>query len=68
MCFVGEYRRNGALDLRRVTGAIFTAPSDCGENKPASPDNPRGAYTAARAAKDQHVPVSAITFGTRAAT
>ncbi|MBB3748680.1 MULTISPECIES: VWA domain-containing protein [Mycobacteriaceae] len=39
--------------------------SDGGENKPANPDNPRGAYTAARAAKDQGVPVSTITFGTQ---
>jgi Ca-activated chloride channel family protein len=38
--------------------------SDGGENKPANPDNPRGAFTAARAAKDQGVPVSTITFGT----
>ena len=40
--------------------------SDGGENKPANPDNPRGAFTAARAAKDQGVPISTITFGTRA--
>ncbi len=40
--------------------------SDGGENKPANPDSPRGAYTAARLAKDQGVPVSTITFGTRA--
>ncbi len=40
--------------------------SDGGENRPASPDNPRGAFTAARAAKDQGVPISTITFGTRA--
>jgi Ca-activated chloride channel family protein len=40
--------------------------SDGGENKPANPDNPRGAFTAARAAKDQGVPVSTITFGTKA--
>jgi Ca-activated chloride channel family protein len=39
--------------------------SDGGENKPANPDNPRGDYTAARAAKDQGVPISTITFGTR---
>ncbi|HTY27147.1 MAG TPA: VWA domain-containing protein [Mycobacterium sp.] len=38
--------------------------SDGGANKPANPDNPRGAFTAARAAKDQGVPVSTITFGT----
>lgn len=38
--------------------------SDGGENKPANPDNPRGAFTAARAAKDQGVPISTITFGT----
>lgn len=38
--------------------------SDGGENKPGNPDNPHGAYTAARAAKDQGVPVSTISFGT----
>ncbi|MCV7174359.1 VWA domain-containing protein [Mycolicibacterium sphagni] len=40
--------------------------SDGGENKPANPDNPRGDFTAARAAKDQGVPISTITFGTKA--
>ncbi|MGY4708309.1 VWA domain-containing protein [Mycolicibacterium sp. CBM1] len=40
--------------------------SDGGENRPANPDNPRGAFTAARAAKEQGVPISTITFGTRA--
>jgi Ca-activated chloride channel family protein len=39
--------------------------SDGAANKPANPDNPRGAYTAARAAKDQGVPVSTIAFGTK---
>ncbi len=39
--------------------------SDGGENKPSNPDNPRGAFTAARAAKDQGVRVSTITFGTQ---
>jgi Ca-activated chloride channel family protein len=40
--------------------------SDGKETKPSNPDNPRGAYTAARAAKDQGVPVSTIAFGTKA--
>ena len=38
--------------------------SDGKENKPENPNNPRGAYTAARAAKDRSVPVSTISFGT----
>src|SRR6202048_226439 len=40
--------------------------SDGKENKPGNPNNLRGAYTAARAAKDQGVPVSTIAFGTQA--
>lgn len=40
--------------------------SDGGENKPGNPNNPRGAYTAARLAKDQRVPISTISFGTQA--
>lgn len=40
--------------------------SDGKENKPGNPDHLRGAYTAARAAKDQGVPVSTIAFGTEA--
>lgn len=39
--------------------------SDGDENVPGNPDNPRGAYTAARSAKDQGVPISTIAFGTR---
>jgi Ca-activated chloride channel homolog len=31
---------------------------------PSNPDNPKGAYTAARTAKDQGVPISTISFGT----
>jgi Ca-activated chloride channel homolog len=41
--------------------------SDGGENKPQDPGDPRdGAYTAARLARDQGVPISTITFGTQA--
>jgi Ca-activated chloride channel homolog len=39
--------------------------SDGKENKPTNPDNPRGAYTAARSARDQGVPISTISFGTQ---
>ena len=40
--------------------------SDGGENKPQDPSDPHdGAYTAARLAKDQGVPISTITFGTQ---
>jgi Ca-activated chloride channel family protein len=39
--------------------------SDGDENVPGNPDNPRGAYTAARSAKDQGVPISTIAFGTK---
>lgn len=38
--------------------------SDGKETVPANPDNPRGAFTAARSAKDQGVPISTISFGT----
>ncbi|MDT5336685.1 MAG: Ca-activated chloride channel [Mycobacterium sp.] len=38
--------------------------SDGDENVPGDPGNPRGAYTAARFARDQGVPVSTISFGT----
>jgi Ca-activated chloride channel homolog len=38
--------------------------SDGDENVPGEPNNPRGAYTAARSAKDQGVPISTIAFGT----
>jgi Ca-activated chloride channel family protein len=38
--------------------------SDGKETVPSNPDSPRGAYTAARTAKDQGVPISTIAFGT----
>jgi len=38
--------------------------SDGKENKPDNPNNTDGAYTAARAAKSQGVPISTIAFGT----
>lgn len=39
--------------------------SDGKETVPSNPDNPKGGFTAARTAKDQGVPVSTISFGTR---
>ncbi len=58
----------GAVD---VTGGDSPPPariillSDGAENKPSDPQDPHdGAYTAARLAKDQGVPVSTIAFGT----
>jgi Ca-activated chloride channel family protein len=40
--------------------------SDGGENKPSNPNDPHdGAFTAARLARDQGVPISTITFGTK---
>jgi Ca-activated chloride channel homolog len=38
--------------------------SDGAENRPASPDNPTGAYTAAREAASRHIPISTISVGT----
>jgi Ca-activated chloride channel family protein len=38
--------------------------SDGKENQPTNPDAPKGAFTAARTAKDQGVPISTISFGT----
>jgi len=38
--------------------------SDGKETVPSNPDNPKGAYTAARTAKDQGVPMSTVSFGT----
>lgn len=38
--------------------------SDGKETVPSNPDNPKGAFTAARTAKDQEVPISTVSFGT----
>src|SRR6195952_894302 len=38
--------------------------SDGKETVPSNPDNPKGAYTAARTAQDQGVPISTVSFGT----
>ncbi|OBK70361.1 VWA domain-containing protein [Mycobacterium sp. 1274761.0] len=38
--------------------------SDGKETVPQNPDNPKGAFTAARTAKDQGVPISTVSFGT----
>jgi Ca-activated chloride channel homolog len=38
--------------------------SDGKETVPSNPDNPKGAYTASRTAKDQGVPISTVSFGT----
>jgi Ca-activated chloride channel homolog len=38
--------------------------SDGKETVPSNPDNPKGAFTGARTAKDQGVPISTISFGT----
>ncbi|BBZ27679.1 UPF0353 protein [Mycolicibacterium madagascariense] len=44
--------------------ATIVLESDGAETVPRNPDDPRGAYTAARAAKDQGVAISTISFGT----
>jgi len=61
-----------AIGAAAVQGAAQPPParivllSDGGENKPQDPSDPHdGAYTAARLAKDQGVPISTITFGTQ---
>jgi Ca-activated chloride channel family protein len=64
-----------ALQAITTTGAVTggAAPparivllSDGGENVPEDPNHQHGAYTAARLAKNQGVPISTIAFGTRA--
>ncbi len=39
--------------------------SDGKETVPSTPDNPKGAYTAARTANDQGVPIATVSFGTK---
>ena len=61
-----------AIEATAVTGGDTPPParmvllSDGGANKPSNPNDPHdGAYTAARLAKDQGVPISTISFGTK---
>jgi Ca-activated chloride channel family protein len=81
---VGERTATGeailsALDAISAVGAVIgggdTPPparivlfSDGKETSPENPDNQRGAFTAARAAKDQGIPISTISFGTKDGT
>src|SRR6478672_2191104 len=62
-----------ALQAISIVGAVIgggdTPPparivlmSDGKETVPSNPDNPKGAYTAARTAKDQGVPISTVSF------
>lgn len=65
-----------ALQSIRTINAVLAGPddkapparivllSDGKENKPDNPNNPEGGYTAARAAREQGVPISTIAFGT----
>jgi Ca-activated chloride channel family protein len=53
----------GGEDGERPPGRIVLM-SDGKETVPSNPDNPKGAFTAARTAKDQGVPVSTVSFGT----
>ena len=53
----------GGGDEDRPPGRIVLM-SDGKETVPSNPDNPKGAFTAARTAKDQGVPVSTVSFGT----
>jgi len=53
----------GGSDESKPPGHIVLM-SDGKETVPSNPDNPKGAYTAARTAKDQGVPISTVSFGT----
>jgi Ca-activated chloride channel family protein len=64
-----------AIEASAVAGGDKPPParivllSDGGANKPRNPNDPHdGAYTAARLARDHGVPISTITFGTKAGT
>ncbi|WP_156669530.1 VWA domain-containing protein, partial [Mycobacterium sp. E3339] len=59
-----------AVSATAITGGDTPPParivllSDGKENKPSNPSDPQGAYTAARLARDEGVPISTISFGT----
>src|SRR4029079_12413827 len=66
----GTHRRTLAR-VGAVIGGGDTPPparivlfSDGKETVPSNPNNPKGAFTAARAARDQGIPISTISFGT----
>ena len=61
-----------AVSATAITGGDTPPParivllSDGGENKPSNPSDPHdGVYTAARLARDEGVPISTISFGTK---
>ncbi|OBG76759.1 VWA domain-containing protein, partial [Mycobacterium sp. E3305] len=61
-----------AVSALAITGGDTPPParivllSDGGENKPSNPSDPHdGVYTAARLARDEGVPISTISFGTK---
>lgn len=61
--------------LNAVLGGTNVAPparivllSDGKETVPDDPDDPRGAFTAARKAKEEKIPISTISFGTMSGT
>lgn len=62
-----------AVSATAITGGDTPPParivllSDGGENKPSNPSDPHdGVFTAARLARDEGVPISTISFGTKA--
>jgi Ca-activated chloride channel homolog len=55
-------------DNDKPAPARIVLESDGKETVPSNPDDPKGAFSAARTAKDQGVPISTISFGTEGGT